>query len=108
MGNFIALRRRIVNLVAAGAAITEMPETGNLEMGGNDVFLKVLPRTDAVFITERMAAIGAMIQRLLDDFIDLNGLFPSAAGFAGFLAQLFLMLFIALGRLDYGFVAART
>jgi hypothetical protein len=55
-----------------------------------------------------MPAIGAMLQRLLDYLIDANGFFAPAAGFALFLAQLFLMLLIAFGGLENRLISART
>jgi len=49
MGYFIAMRGRILNFVSAGAAVVEMPEAGDIDLRCDDIFLKVFPRTDAVF-----------------------------------------------------------
>jgi len=80
MGDFIALRRRILNLPAAGAAVAEMPITGYLEMGGDDIFLQMIPGTDDIFRLQGLTAIGAAVKLLLDRFIDVSGSSASAAG----------------------------
>ena len=49
-----------------------------------------------------------MVKCLLDSFIDAVGFFTTAAGLTLFLAQLFLMLFIALRRFEDRLASART
>ena len=108
MGYLIALRRGILNLVAAGTAIAEMPETGDLDLRRNNIFLQMIPGTDDILIVQRLSAIGAEVKFLVDNFIDVVGFFTTAAGLAGFLAQLFVPFPGAPGRLELGFIAART
>jgi hypothetical protein len=48
-----------------------------------------------------------MVKLLLHNFINVSRLFPSAAGLAGFLAQLFHPPAGAPGRLEFGLVPFR-
>ena len=55
-----------------------------------------------------MSAIGAAVKLLVDRFIDVAGLFTTAAGLAGLFAQLFPSLVIALGGFEHRLISART
>jgi len=50
MWYLISLRGCVLNFVAAGAAVAEMPETSDLDLRRDNVFLKMIPKADNVLI----------------------------------------------------------
>ena len=100
MGYFIALRRGVLKFMAAGAAVAKMPVAGDFDLGRDDIFLIMRANFKGVLITQRMPAVGASIQFLVNGCIDMVGLFPTAARLSLFLAQFLHALPGSAGRLE--------
>ena len=102
MGYFIPLRRRVLKLLATGVAVAEMAIAGDLDLGGDDVFLDVIPSGEGVFIAQRMTVVGAVVELRLHNFVNALRLFPPTAGLTGLFAQLSHTLAGAPGGFELG------
>ena len=102
MGYLIPLRRGVLKLFASRAAVAKVPVAGDLDLGGDDVFLEMVPVGEDVLIAQRMTAIRTVFEFLFHGFVDAVGGFPSAAGLTLLLAPFFEPFAGAPGRLEMG------